>query len=39
MVYFARHGEELTITNNPDNYLPGDIVTWNLGGGVPIMEF
>jgi len=34
MVYFARYGEELTITNNPDNYLPGDIVAWDLGGGL-----
>lgn len=34
MVYFARHGEALTITNNPDNYLPGDIVVWDLGGGL-----
>ncbi len=34
MVYFERYGEELTITNNPDNYLPGDIVAWDLGGGL-----
>lgn len=34
MVYFARHGEELSITNNPDNYLPGDIVAWDLGDGL-----
>ena len=33
MVFFARHGIVKTITNNPDNYLPGDIVGWNLGGG------
>ncbi|PKP37888.1 MAG: DUF1287 domain-containing protein, partial [Bacteroidetes bacterium HGW-Bacteroidetes-15] len=34
MVYFARQGEELSITNNPENYLPGDIVAWDLGGGL-----
>jgi uncharacterized protein YijF (DUF1287 family) len=34
MVYFARFGKELSITNNPDNYLPGDIVAWDLGGGL-----
>lgn len=29
-VFFARKGEELPITDNPDDYKPGDIVTWNL---------
>jgi uncharacterized protein YijF (DUF1287 family) len=33
MVFFSRHGKVKSITNNPDNYLPGDIVCWNLGGG------
>ena len=35
MVFFTRHGQKLSISNNPDDYLPGDIVTWDLGGGVP----
>jgi len=34
MVFFTRHGKEKLITNKPDNYLPGDIVCWNLGGGI-----
>jgi hypothetical protein len=33
-VFFSRFGEEIEISNNPDNYLPGDIVTWDLGKGV-----
>lgn len=28
--FFARHGEVLDISNDPSNYRPGDIVTWNL---------
>lgn len=31
MKFFERHGEELEITNNPDAYLPGDIVCWDIG--------
>lgn len=34
-VFFARKGEELPITNNPKDYLPGDIVTWRLDNGLP----
>jgi uncharacterized protein YijF (DUF1287 family) len=33
MVFFSRHGKVKSIANNPDNYLPGDIVCWNLGSG------
>jgi len=33
MVFFTRNGTVKPITNNPTNYLPGDIVCWNLGGG------
>lgn len=33
MTFFARKGQQLPITNNPADYTPGDIVTWNLGGG------
>ena len=32
MTYFARHGKVKAISTNPDDYQPGDIVCWNLGG-------
>jgi uncharacterized protein YijF (DUF1287 family) len=35
MVFFSRKGETLGISKRAEDYLPGDIVTWNLGGGVP----
>jgi uncharacterized protein len=34
MKFFSRHGTEKQISNNPNDYHPGDIVCWNLGGGV-----
>jgi len=34
MKYFSRKGEKLPATNSADNYKPGDIVTWDLGGGL-----
>jgi uncharacterized protein YijF (DUF1287 family) len=34
MRYFERHGTEKAITSNSTDYLPGDIVCWNLGGGI-----
>jgi len=34
MTYFTRQGKALPITTEPDDYLPGDIVAWDLGGGV-----
>lgn len=34
MVFFGRKGQKLMITNDAKNYLPGDIVCWNLGGGI-----
>lgn len=34
MKYFERHGTERPITNRAADYLPGDIVCWNLGGAV-----
>ena len=34
MTFFSRHGETLSISSNPDDYQPGDIVCWNLGGGL-----
>jgi len=33
MVFFKRKGTEKPITQNPNDYLPGDIVCWSLGGG------
>jgi uncharacterized protein YijF (DUF1287 family) len=35
MVFFQRKGEGLPITNLAEDYKPGDLVTWDLGGGVP----
>jgi hypothetical protein len=34
MVFFARHGNVKPTTNIADDYLPGDIVCWNLGGTI-----
>jgi uncharacterized protein len=34
-VFFARHSQELTISQRPADYAPGDIVTWRLASGVP----
>jgi len=34
MTFFKRHHAEMTITTNPKDYLPGDIVCWNLGGAI-----
>jgi uncharacterized protein len=33
MVYFQRHGKAISVTNNKEKFLPGDIVTWDLGFG------
>ena len=33
MVYFSRFGKVLTISENENNYKPGEIICWNLGGG------
>ena len=33
MKFFERHGTLLPITDDPDEYKPGDIVCWNLWGG------
>jgi len=35
MVFFSRKGESLPISDRVEDYLPGDLVTWDLGGGVP----
>ena len=33
--FFARHSQVLRITRSDADYSPGDLVTWDLGGGVP----
>lgn len=33
MTYFARHGTVKKKSTNPQDYQPGDIVAWDLGGG------
>jgi len=35
MVFFSRKGESLALSSRAEDYAPGDIVTWDLGGGVP----
>lgn len=32
MTFFSRKGTVKPITENPEDYKPGDIVCWNLGG-------
>jgi len=34
MTYFERQGKSLPITTSRDDYLPGDVVAWDLGNGV-----
>ena len=34
MTFFSRHGILLPKSQNLKDYLPGDIVCWNLGGGI-----
>ena len=33
MTFFSRHGTVRKISQDPNDYQPGDIVCWNLGGG------
>ena len=35
MVFFSRKGESPPISLRAEDYSPGDIVTWDLGGDVP----
>jgi uncharacterized protein YijF (DUF1287 family) len=35
MVFFQRKGETLPITGRAQDYSPGDLVTWDLGSGIP----
>lgn len=34
MVFFARRGAALPLTTRPQDYRPGDVVAYDLGGGV-----
>lgn len=34
-VFFARKGEKLAITENPDDYKQGELVTWLINGKLP----
>ena len=34
MTLFERNGTVKQITDKPEDYLPGDIVCWDLGGGI-----
>lgn len=34
MKFFERHNATLSITDNPNDYKTGDIVCWNLSGGI-----
>ena len=34
-VFFRRRGAELPATKNPQDYTPGDLVTWMLPGNLP----
>ena len=33
--FFARQGAALPVTHNPNDYRPGDLVTWMVGPGLP----
>jgi len=34
MVYFQRQGKALPLTSNASDYVPGDVVCWDLGSGL-----
>ena len=35
MVFFSRKGTSLPVSTRLEDYEPGELVTWDLGGGVP----
>jgi len=35
MVFFSRKGQKLPLSLRAEDYSPGDLVTWDLGGNVP----
>ena len=34
MKFFERHNGRLSVTNDANDYKPGDLVCWKLGGGI-----
>lgn len=34
MTFFKRKGKAVSLTTNAEDYKPGDIVAWDLGGGI-----
>jgi len=34
MTFFSRKSTVKTITKNPNDYKPGNIICWNLGGTI-----
>ncbi len=34
MVFFTRHGTVLPLSGRSEDYAPGDVVCWNLGGAI-----
>lgn len=34
MTFFKRHGSVVPVSADADDYRPGDVVCWNLGGGI-----
>jgi len=34
MTFLARHGKSVPVSARPEDYLPGDVVAWDLGGGL-----
>lgn len=34
MTYFKRKNASKSISKDPNDYLPGDVVSWNLGGAI-----
>jgi len=34
MTFFKRQGASLGVSQKSEDYLPGDVVSWNLGGGI-----
>lgn len=37
--FFTRYGESLPVSDNPQDYRPGDMVTWTLPGNLPHIGF
>jgi hypothetical protein len=34
MTYFTRMGKSVPVSRKPEDYAPGDVVAWDLGGGL-----